>query len=126
MAGGREEDDDFLALLDAYLEEPQDPNPQMANVRIVWVEGDPRIGALHIAAHGVSKDEVEQVLFEMPPIVAAKRSREHPERTLFWGATRRDRWLFIVCEDWREGSIRYLKPITAFEPDEGERYWRAR
>jgi hypothetical protein len=34
--------------------------------------------------------------------------------------------LFIVCEDWRVGPMRYLKPITAFEPSEGELYWRTR
>jgi hypothetical protein len=43
---------------------------------------------------------------------------------LFWGATRGDRWLFIVCEDWEENGVRILKPITAFEPEEGEAYWR--
>jgi uncharacterized DUF497 family protein len=126
VSGARDDEEaDFAALLDAYLDEPHDPNPRLANVQIVWVEDDPRLGALHIAAHGVTRDEVEQVLFEIPPNVEAKRSREHPNRTLFWGATRRDRWIFVVCEDWSEDSIRYLKPITAFEPDEGERYWRA-
>lgn len=118
------DDDDFLALLDEYLEPPRDPNPAMAGVQIVWVEDDPRLGALHLARHGVTKEEVEQVVFEVPPIVEARRSREYPERTLFWGATRRDRWIFVACEDWTEGSVRYLKPITAFEPEEGEAYWR--
>ncbi len=70
MAGERGDDDeDFLALLDDYVDEPHDPNPRMANVEVVWIEGDPRVGALHIAAHGVTKDEVEQVLFEIPPVV---------------------------------------------------------
>jgi hypothetical protein len=32
--------------------------------------------------------------------------------------------LFVVCEDWRAGEKRFLKPITAFEPEEGESYWR--
>jgi hypothetical protein len=123
---GGDDDDDFLALLDAYLDEPYDPNPALGNVRILWIEDDPRVGALHIAGHGISKYEVEQVLFEIPPVVQAKRSRDDPDRTLFWGATRRDRWLFVVCEDWAEGTVRYLKPITAFEPDDGERYWRTR
>ncbi len=79
---------------------------------------------LHLAKHAVSKTEVEEVLFEVPPVVEARRSRDNPERTFFWGATRQDRRLFIVCEDWTIGSVRYLKPITAFEPDEGEDYWR--
>lgn len=124
---GGDDDDDFLALLDSYLDEPYDPDPRMANVRIVWIEDDLGVGALHIATkHQVTRDEVEQVLLEIPPVVQAKRSGHYPERTLFWGATRQDRWIFVVCEDWTEGSIRYLKPITAFEPDEGECYWRTR
>ena len=101
------------------------PNDQaQALLGVVWVEDDPRLGTLHIAKHAISKREVEQVLLEVPPVVAAKRSREHPERTLFWGATRGDRWIFVACEDWIEDFVRYLKPITAFEPVEGEAYWR--
>ena len=30
----------------------------------------------------------------------------------------------VVCEDRKEAGIRYLKPITAFEPEAGEAYWR--
>jgi hypothetical protein len=28
-----------------------------------------------------------------------------------------------VREDWTEAAKRCLKPITAFEPDEGRAYW---
>lgn len=59
----------------------------------------------------------------MPSYVEAKRHPDFPNRTLFWGATRHDRWLFVVCEDWSEGGIRFLRPITAFEPGEGVAYW---
>jgi hypothetical protein len=79
------DDDDFLALLDDYLDPPHDPNRAMSNVQVIWIEDDPRLGALHVAQHGVTKQEVEQVLFEIPPIVEAKRSREHPERTFVLG-----------------------------------------
>lgn len=102
VSGTEDDDEDFLALLNAYLDEPHEPNLQLTNVQIVWVEDDPRLGARHIAAHDVSKEEVEQVLLEIPPVVESKRSREHPDRTLFRGATRRDRWVFIACEDWTE------------------------
>jgi len=120
------DDDSFEALLDRYLDFPSDPNPEMVGVVIDWIEDDPRVGVQHIASHGVSKEEVEEVLLQIPPYVEAKRSPEHPERTLFWGATRRDRWLFVVCEDWTVEGTRHLRPITAFEPDEGEEYWRRR
>ncbi len=124
MADG-DEDESFAALLDAYLDPPVEPNPALANVEIVWIGDNEAFGSAHIEAkHDVTKEEVEQVLFEIPPMVEAKRSQEHPERTLFWGATRLDRWLFISCEDWTDGDRRYLKPITAFEPPDGVSYWR--
>jgi uncharacterized DUF497 family protein len=119
-----DDDSDLAAKLEAYLDPPADRHPDMRNVEIQWVEDDDRLGVEHIKKHGVTPEEVRQVILETPPMVESKRSRQHPERTLFWGATRADRWLFIVCEDWREGSNRILKPITAFEPEEGEAYWR--
>ena len=74
--------------------------------------------------HCVTKDEVEEVLLFIPPMVEALRSREHPDRTLFWGATKQDRQLFISCEDKMVDGVRRLTPITAFEPPEGKAYWR--
>lgn len=65
----------------------------------------------------------EEVLFEVPPFVEARRHREFPNRTVFRGASRLKRWIFVVCEDWTDGEIRYLKPVTAFEPSEGVTYW---
>jgi hypothetical protein len=91
VAGGDGDEDEFLQLLDRYLDPPAESNRSMAGTEIVWVEGDERLGAAHIEGHGISKREVEEVLLEIPPYVEAKRSSNHPERTLFWGATRHDR-----------------------------------
>lgn len=118
-------DDEFRRLLDLYLEPSGDPNPDLVGVRIEWVRDNRNFGSLHISdQHDISEEEVEQVLLEIPPFVEAKRHPERPGRTIFWGATRRDRWLIVVCEDRTEADTRYLKPITAFEPDDGEDYWR--
>jgi hypothetical protein len=117
------EDSEFDDELDAYLNGSLAPNMEMADVEIVWVEGNPNLGADHIAVNGVTKGEVEEALLEVPPEVEAKRHKDFPGRTVFWGATRAGRWLFIACEDWREGEIRYLKPITAFSPSDGVLYW---
>ena len=118
-------DDGFRDLLDEYLAPPADPNPDLVGVQVVLFRDNHDFGALHIEEkHGVSEREVEEVLFEIPPFVEAKRHPEVAERTIFWGATRNDRWLIVVCEDWTEGRTRYLKPITAFEPERGEQYWR--
>jgi len=118
-------DDDFERLLNEYRDPPADPNPDMLNVEIVWVRDNGNYGTKHMAAkHGVTEQEVLQVLLEIPPFLEARRHRDFPDRTVFWGATRADRWLVVVCEDWTEGGKRYLKPITAFQPDEGHAYWR--
>lgn len=117
-------DDDFKKLLHDYLQPPSDPNPEMAGIEFVWIRDSDDFGALHMRTkHGVAEKEVEEVLLEVPPYVQAKTLAEEPYRTAFWGATRLDRWLVVICEDWSENGTRYLKPITAFEPDDGEDYW---
>ena len=119
------QDDEFKKLIDSYLEPSGDPNIEMAGVTVVWIRDSEEYGSKHIEMkHGITEEEVEQVLFEVPPFVEARRHSDFPNRTVFWGATRFDRWLVVVCEDWKEGKERYLKPITAFEPEEGEDYWR--
>ena len=115
---------EFVRLIDEYLEPLADPNSEMAGITVVWERDDSSFGARHIwENHKITEQEVKQVLFEVPPFVEAKRHPDYPNRTIFWGASRNDRWIFIVCEDWTEGSTRYLRPITAFEPYEGREYW---
>ena len=117
-------DQDTLRLLDQYLEPSAEPNPDLGNVIIVWERINPDFGLRHIwEQHGVTEQEVQEVIFEIPPFVSAKRHPAYPHRTIFWGATRKDRWIFISCEDWQEENTRYLRPITAFEPEEGVEYW---
>ena len=117
-------DEDFLRSLDDYLAPPADVNPAMIGLEIIWERGDLRFGARHIwDKHGITEQEVEEVIFEVPPYVEARRHRDFPDRTVFWGATRGDRWIVIVCEDRMRGGARQLRPITAFEPDEGVEYW---
>ncbi len=94
------DDGQFDDLLDEYLSGRGLPNPDMEDVEIEWVRGNPEFGADHIRDH------------------------DYPNRTIFWGATRAGRWLFVSCEDCKRGARRILKPITAFEPEEGEEYWR--
>lgn len=117
-------DEEFEDDLEAYLEGRAYPNEDMADVEIVWVDDNADFGALHMQIHHeVEKHEVEEVLLEVPPEVEAKRHPAEPSKTIFWGSTRNGRWLFVSCEDWSENGVRYLKPITAFEPDEGYEYW---
>ncbi len=116
-------EDEFDDLLDDYLSGKTAINADMLGVEIVWIRGNPNVGADHIARNDVTEAEVEEVLLETPPDIEAKRHPDYPDRTIFWGATRAGRWLFVACADWTEGDRRFLKPITAFEPEEGEEYW---
>jgi len=120
------DDSEFDELLEDYLAGRFVSNPEMEAVRIERVHGNPLFGADHIAAHGITTDEVEEVLLELPPLVEARRHKEYSNRTIFWGATREGRWLFVSCEDCRVAGTRVLKPITAFEPDAGIEYWNSR
>ena len=118
------DDEEFLRLIDEYLEPATEPNREMADVRIVWERENRQFGSRHIwETHRISEREVEEVLLAILPHVEAKRSADEPNRTLFWGATRFDRWIFVVCEDWTEDDTRFLRPITAFEPADGVKYW---
>jgi len=110
-------DDELDDLLNEYF---GSPNLDMLDVEIVWVRGNSGYGSDHIAVNNVTEQEVEEVLLEVPPEVEAKRHRDHPGRTIFWGATRAGRWLFVACDDRREGDRRLLTPITAFEPEEAK------
>ena len=66
--GDNDADLDFEKALEAYLEPPVALHPRLAGVRVEWVEDDERLGALHMQEkHSVTKEEVEQVLFEIPP-----------------------------------------------------------
>jgi uncharacterized DUF497 family protein len=117
-------DNELRGLLDQYLDPPQEFNRRMCGVEVIWERVNAQFGSRHIwEEHGVTEEEVEQVLMEVPPEVEARRHPEHPNRTVFWGATRYDRWIIVVCEDWMREDVRYLRPITAFEPTEGASYW---
>jgi len=119
------DDADFDDLLDQYLDGTLAPNLEMADVEIVWIDDNPNFGSLHMMIkHNVRKNEVEEVLLELPPEVEAKKPKDDSRKTYFWGATREGRQLFVVCEDRRQDDVRFLTPITAFEPDDGYAYWR--
>lgn len=56
------DDEEFLRLLDEYLEPPAEPNPEMAGVRIVWERESLQFGSRHIwEMHRISEREVEEV-----------------------------------------------------------------
>jgi uncharacterized protein len=66
----------------------------------------------HIARHGVTMEEAEQVVID-DPIDVGLELVDGEERHQQLGITRRGRILFVVTT-WRESRLRV---ITAFEPN---------
>ena len=87
---------------------------------IEWTETD----VAHIARHGVTPDEVEEVLAAGP---VWRRGRTHPEtrrRSLYaLGKTDAGRYLFIVLSPRGAGRARC---VTAMEMDEKARRYYER
>lgn len=90
---------------------------------IVWTETD----VAHLARHGVTPEEVEEVLAAGP---VWRRGRAHPatrRKSLYaFGQTSAGRYLFIVLSPRELGRARC---ITAMDMDEKarryyERHWR--
>jgi hypothetical protein len=115
-------DDDFEKLLSEFL---GTENPEMATVEFDFNEGHgDSFGADHaLIKHGVTKDDIGQVLFELEA-PEEKRSKDDPARTIFWGHTRTGDAICVVCIDGTTDGRRQLGLITAFRETEPE--WRRR
>lgn len=67
----------------------------------------------HIAEHGITKDEVEEVLRDRNSTRARSRSTNRP---IIFGQTTSGKFIAVVIED-RGGDPRVIYPITAYETD---------
>jgi hypothetical protein len=84
----------------------------MANLSIIWdLEDDPEGNVQHIAEHGVSPEEVEEVLYKHYDTAVASRSSGEP--TTF-GWTRTGKYLAVVVEEVLEDPVT-VRPVTAYE-----------
>jgi hypothetical protein len=76
---------------------------------IIWdLDDDPNGNVHHCSEHGVTKEEVEEVL-EMPEDFDLSRSSGYP---VIFGTTHAGRHLMIVCEVIDKDTI---YPITAYD-----------
>lgn len=81
----------------------------MRDLAIVWdLEGDPEGNVQHCAEHGISKEEVEDVL-QNPLDGDVSRSSGRP---VVFGETSAGRHLMVVYE---EIEVDTIYPITAYE-----------
>ncbi|MCC6680400.1 MAG: BrnT family toxin [Phycisphaeraceae bacterium] len=80
-----------------------------------WSEGG---NVAHIAEHGITPDEVEQVLADC--LEQRESDRAHPDRWIVMGYTGTERFLVVAFEltwvaSWNCWAV---YPLTAFEPGE--------
>lgn len=81
---------------------------------IAWDdEDDPRGNVQHIAANGLSIEEVEQALLDPAnrPIVSRSTGR-----TAVFGMTATGKVIFVVYEVIQTKPVIVIRPITAYEP----------
>jgi uncharacterized DUF497 family protein len=84
----------------------------MLDAHIIWdLPEDPDGNVEHIAQHGISPEEVEEVLFD--PDSSEARSRSSGAQITF-GMTSSGRYLAVVWEHVDDDPLT-LRPITAFE-----------
>ena len=91
----------------------------MDDTHVVWdLEDDPDGNVQHIQAHGISMDEVEDVLLDRDSQTAVSKSSGDP---ITFGYTASGRYLAVVWEHVLDEPLT-MRPITAYEvPEPGQR-----
>jgi uncharacterized DUF497 family protein len=79
--------------------------------RLVWF----RQNVEKLAEHGVSRDEVEDVVDQ--DMYTVDRRREYPDQVRVTGCTRAGRWLTIALEDLGDDAYR---PVTGWDATHAE------
>jgi len=80
--------------------------------QIVWSD-EPNANVEHVAQHGVTPEEADEVICEYYD--QRQRSRSHQHRWVVQGYTSAGRYLVVVFEIIDETGV--ILPITAFEPE---------
>ena len=90
----------------------------MSSVHIVWdLEDEPDGNLQHIEEHGVSSDEVEEVIYGALSNTTTSKSSGH--RVTF-GHTNAGRYLAVVWEHVQDDPLT-IYPITAYDAPEPRR-----
>jgi uncharacterized DUF497 family protein len=81
--------------------------------RIVWdLDGDPDGNVQHIAEHGITVGEVEDVLYAAEEVVASHSSG----RPITFGQTGTGKYLAVVFDIVEEDPLA-VYPVTAYETE---------
>ena len=87
----------------------------MTDVRIIWdVAEDPEGNVQHIVAHGITVEEVEEVLLDRHSEDTTSRSSGRP---ITFGYTSSGRYLAVVWEHIDDDPLT-MYPITAYDAPE--------
>src|SRR5688572_11355907 len=87
----------------------------MLKPQIVWdLESDPDGNIQHIAEHGVTPDEVEEVLFNSSSDTTKSRNSANQ---ITFGYTNASRYLAVVWEHVMDDPLT-VYPVTAYEAPE--------
>ena len=87
----------------------------MASIDIIWdLDDDPDGNVQHIAEHGVTPREVEEVIFNPESNTATSRSSEN---RITFGYTSAGRYLAIVWEHVLDDTL-MIYPVTAYDAPE--------
>jgi hypothetical protein len=79
-------------------------------------ENDPRGNVLHIGLHGLSPEEVEDVLYDPGARDGVSRSTGRPVRI---GWTGSGKYILVVYETATDSGITVVRPVTAYEVETG-------
>jgi len=77
-------------------------------------EDDPDGNVQHIVRHGLTPDEVEDVL--NGPAITHGFSRSS-NRPCVWGRTATDKHIIVVYEETVQDGFTFIYPVTAYEVD---------
>ena len=84
----------------------------MINVEIIWDPEDyPRSNVRHIGEHGVSAEEVEEVLLDPASRTSKSRSSQLP---ITFGWTSTGRYIAVIWEEYCKNP-RMIHPVTAYD-----------
>lgn len=82
---------------------------------VEWDEpGDPRGNVDHIAAAGLTPEEVEDVLYAPDP---DSDTSDRSGRPVVFGITSTGKYIIVAYERTEENDVVVIRPITAYEVD---------
>ncbi|MDP2341526.1 MAG: hypothetical protein Q8O67_11230 [Deltaproteobacteria bacterium] len=112
------EDEKYDRLLERYVDAPPpNSNPEYADVDIIIA---PEILAKIEAKHGLSADDVEDIVKGMPPAVVERCHPKDDEKRVFFGFTRHGRDAFVIGVWLPPTTRRRLRIVSTFLPEDDD------